>query len=220
MIANLSFAQDTCISLLNADINRNPPFCASYLTIADCSGLIYINSGCEQHSSFTLDKYHISRDTVYIDRFDMLTESPFVYIRKKPTNNEFQEVLFLSIEGAEFAYRHDEVKNACFAYGWDKHEKRRRLHLKSSRLKFRNGNIKILDIPLLNQIFKVPEPIWIKKGYNYEIMLNFPKVLLESCLHGVSNFKVDYLIVGPKDISYPPSEESFLILNKKAGMFQ
>ena len=213
------FAQESCINLLNAEINRNPPFCASYMTV-DCSGLIYINSGCEQHSSFTLDKYHIRRDTVFIDRFDLHKESPFVYIRKMPTSNKFQEILFLSIEGEEFAYRYDEVKNACFAYGWDKHEKRRRLDLNSSRLKFRDGRIKILDIPLLNRIFNVPEPIWIEEGYNYEIMLNFPKVLLESCMHSVSNFTVDYLVVQEERITYPPSNESFLILNKKPGLFQ
>jgi hypothetical protein len=200
-------------------VNRNPPFCGANLNI-DPSGLIYIHSGCEQHAFFQLDKFWISKDTVHITRFDFLTESPFVYIRKTPTNEAFQEIRFLSIEGYEFTYRLDEVKKACFAYGWSKHERRKRLELRASTLRFRNGDIKVIDIPLLDRIFNVPEPIWIKEGFDYEIRLNFPLDLLQSCFHSVTNFKVSYLLVGKEEIVFPATGERFPIICRKAGIFR
>ena len=90
-------------------------------------------------------------------------------------------------------------------------DKKRRLNLVSSTLTFTNGSVKVLDIPLLRRIFGVPEPLWIKKGLDYEIKLNAPYDMLQSCLHTVSNFGNPYLLIKQNEIVFPSSGDSMPI---------
>ncbi len=220
LVSNHLIAQTYCDALLVAGKrNEQNKLCGTYLRL-DSSKFIYVNTGCEQHSFFALDRFHVSNDSIYIDRFDLMRESPFVHIKKRASNGRFQKIVFLSIEGKKFDYRHDEEKHPHFALVRNMHDRKRHLDLVSSTLTFRNGSVKVLDIPLLHRIFGVPEPLWIKEGFDYEIKLNVPYDMLESCLHAVTNFRTPYLLVKQNEVVFPSSGDSFPILCRKGDLYK
>ncbi len=219
-LSNYVIAQNYCSALLIAGKPTNEGNgipCGYYLTL-DSSKFIYVNSGCEQHSSFALGRFNMSNDTIYIEPFDFLQESPFVYIKKKASKGKFQKIVFLSVEGKEFEYRHDEEKHPFFAMARNMKDSKRCLNLVSSTLTFLNGSIKVLDIPVLKRIFGVPEPLWIKPGIDYEIKLNVPYDMLQSCLHKVSNFGNIYLLIRQNQIIFPSTGVSIPIICRKDNL--
>jgi hypothetical protein len=217
LLSNYVVAQNYCSALLIAGKSTNESNgipCGYYLTL-NSSKFIYVNSGCEQHSSFALDRFHIAGDTIFIDRFDFLKESPFVYIKKKVSKGRFQKIIFCSVEGKQFVYRHDEDKKPFFAMARNMKDRKRRLNLVSSTLTFQNGSVKVLDISVLQRIFGVPQPIWIKPGFDYEIKLNVPYDMLESCLHKVSNFGSSYFLIKKNQILFPSTGDLIPIICRK-----
>jgi hypothetical protein len=220
LLSNNLIAQIPCSTLLIAvrpKEKKDNPLCGTYLMM-DSSKFIYIHSGCEQHSFFALDRFHVSNDSIYLDRFDFMHESPFVYIKTKASSGGLQKIKFLSIEGKKFEYRHDEEKHPFFAVVRNMHDRKRRLNLVSSTLTFPNGSVKVLDISLLERIFGVPEPLWIKSGVDYEIKLNVPYDMLESCLHKVSNFSSTYLLIRQNQIVFPSSGDFIPIMCRKNNL--
>lgn len=209
-----------CGALLIAEKKeKDQPFCGSVITL-DSYGFIYLNTGCEQHSSFAIDRFHISHDSILLDRFNFLLEKAFVYIKKKKSDRNIQKIVFLSLEGKKFNYRKDERKPLFFAIARNAKDKKRYLHADSSTLVFKNGSVKVIDIPMLNQIFGVPEPLWIQKGFDYEIMINAPHALLSSCLHQVSNFSSDFILVSQNELLSPSSGMSYPIICMRPDLFK
>ncbi len=211
VLSSKAFAQNNCTNKLVAS-HHTALLCGSSLII-DSLNNIYYSTGCEQHVSYAFDKCHISNDTIYIDRSNLLLKQPFFVTETKNTGNT-QTIAFKTLNGNTINYRYDHKDSAYFAIARTKKDKRKDLMLKNSLLSFKNGSIKVLEFPLLERIFGVPITFWVKKGYSYELRINVP-FPLDLCIHSASNFSEQYLLIDGNDVVFPKNNFRMKLVCRK-----
>jgi len=198
------YAQSNCPGRLYAwQRDKEVQLCGEDLMV-DTMNYIYLSTGCEQHTYFYFDKCHISNDTIYLDKFDFILNSPFFKIVTTKIKTDIQKITFQSIDGKPMYYRFEHPLSPYFAVARTIKNNRKKLILNNSSVSFKNGTIKMMEISLLSRIFGVPITLWLKPGLSYKVIINLPGALLSDyCIHGASNFTEKYLLIKDNKVVFP-----------------
>jgi hypothetical protein len=192
-------------------------FCATTLVL-DSSNFIYLINACEEHSNFAIDNYHISNDTIWIDKFDFIEHGPFLKVLSFPSKKAKQQIRFKNMQGGDIDYRYDHNgKTGPYATTISKIRSKEKWYLKNSCLTFPKNNKRVFEFILLNFIYKNPITFWVHKNLDYEVTINLPApILSDLCIHSVRNFSEKYLLIRNNKVVFPLSKfELPIIFYKK-----
>ncbi len=197
------------VPLYAFEIRDSSAFCWDWV-YADSSGYLYAAKNCGGEISLRMNRYELKTDTIFIEPFDFVAETPFLEIRKTLTHADKQVITFLGSNDVGI-YNGMDSSFMLSLFKGRRHILTDQTH--KNNLTFKQGQYEGMEIIQLSKIFGVPIILWIKPGFDYVVKLNMPSIVLQSCIGQNMSLNEKYLLIRDGKIIFPNAQVNLPIQN-------